>query len=209
MRDTLATSKYSLHEFPSGPRALKLANEDEESKTSIKGIATAPQHHVQQQLDVNNDTSSRPNSQVQSEHACSDSNTEVEAPSKREDNGQDARKTFEVQWDGADDPTDPKNMSKLRKWIIVLILSAGSTCVTCTSSMYTSTYDQLTSEFHISRVVATVGLSLFVIGLGLAPLVLAPLSEFYGKLFSFPLQNGRLPKDQMGSRWQRPELSKE
>lgn len=43
--------------------------------------------------------------------------------------------------------------------------------------MYTLTYAQLTREFHVSRVVATLGLSLFVIGLGVGPMVLAPLSE--------------------------------
>ena len=38
-------------------------------------------------------------------------------------------KQFEVQWDGSDDPMDPKNLSKGRKWMVVLIVSAGSTCV--------------------------------------------------------------------------------
>ena len=65
--------------------------------------------------------------------------------------------------------------------LIVAIVSSGSACVTCASSMYTLTYDQITTEFHISREVATLGLSLFVIGLGLGPMILGPLSEFYGR----------------------------
>ncbi len=93
----------------------------------------------------------------------------------------DPEKEYEVQWDGDDDPLNPRSFSKGRKWLIVSIVSAGSTCVTCTSSMYTSTYSQITEEFHISRIVATLGLSLFVIGLGLGPMVLGPLSEFYGR----------------------------
>jgi len=36
-------------------------------------------------------------------------------------------------------------------------------------------------EFHTSREIATLGLSLFVAGLGLGPMVLSPLSEFYGR----------------------------
>ena len=48
---------------------------------------------------------------------------------------------------------------------------------TCTSSLYTSTYDQITKEFHCSEIVATLGLSLFVMGLGIGPMVLSPLSE--------------------------------
>lgn len=52
---------------------------------------------------------------------------------------------------------------------------------TCTSSIYTSTYGQMTKEFHSSRIVATLGLSLFVMGLGVGPMALSPLSEFYGR----------------------------
>ncbi|TID20739.1 MFS general substrate transporter [Venturia nashicola] len=45
---------------------------------------------------------------------------------------------------------------------------------TCTSSLYTLTYDQITVEFGCSRLIATLGLSLFVTGLGLGPM-------FYGR----------------------------
>lgn len=111
-----------------------------------------------------------------------------EAPRKTEI-GEDPGKDFEVQWDGDHDPMNPRNMRTGRKWIVVAIVSAGSTCVTCTSSMYTSTYGQITQEFHVTRVVATLGLSLFVMGLGIGPMVLGPLSEFYGRrpiyVFSF------------------------
>ena len=49
------------------------------------------------------------------------------------------------------------------------------------SSVYTLTYDQITKELGCSTLVATLGLSLYVFGLGLSPMVLAPLSEFYGR----------------------------
>jgi MFS family permease len=49
------------------------------------------------------------------------------------------------------------------------------------SSMYTVIYEQIMPQFNSSREVATLGLSLFVGGLGLGPMVLAPLSEFYGR----------------------------
>lgn len=39
-------------------------------------------------------------------------------------------KAFEVQWEGGDDdPTNPRSMSRLRKWIIVLVVSSSSACV--------------------------------------------------------------------------------
>lgn len=97
------------------------------------------------------------------------------------DTAADAEKQFEVTWDGDDDPMNPRSMPKLRRWLIVLVVSASSVCVTCASSLYTTTYGQLITEFHTSREIATLGLSLFVVGLGIGPMVLSPLSEFYGR----------------------------
>ncbi|EFW22052.1 MFS multidrug transporter [Coccidioides posadasii str. Silveira] len=88
---------------------------------------------------------------------------------------------FVVGWDGPNDPDNPRNMTYARKWLIVIILAMGSLCVTCASSMYTMTYSQLTEEFGVSRLVATLGLSTFILGLGTGPLFLAPLSEFFGR----------------------------
>ncbi|KAK5553510.1 hypothetical protein LTR46_008485 [Exophiala xenobiotica] len=88
---------------------------------------------------------------------------------------------YEVRWDGKSDALSPRNMSFARKWLITSILSFSSFLVTCTSSIYTLTYDQLIDHFHTSREVATLGLSSFVIGLALGPMFLAPLSEFYGR----------------------------
>ncbi|EEH11407.1 conserved hypothetical protein [Histoplasma capsulatum G186AR] len=84
---------------------------------------------------------------------------------------------YTVKWDGHDDPDNPRNMKLARKWAAIAVLAVGSVCVTCASSLYTMTYAQLMEEFNCSRVVATLGLSFFILGLGLGPLVLAPLSE--------------------------------
>ncbi|OBT66962.1 hypothetical protein VE03_04212 [Pseudogymnoascus sp. 23342-1-I1] len=89
---------------------------------------------------------------------------------------------FIVGWDGGDaDPLSPRSRSNFQKWTIVLINSVAAGSVTCVSSIYTATYEQILPEFHTSRIVATVGLSLFIFGLGCGPMLLAPLSEFYGR----------------------------
>lgn len=110
---------------------------------------------------------------------------------------------FEVNWDGHDDPGCPRSMSKTRKWICTWVVSLGSLCVyvytshksylevrnvywdwlyrTCTSSIYTSTYKQVKAEWHVSQIVAIVGLSVFVGGLGIGPMFLGPMSEFFGR----------------------------
>ncbi|KAG9248040.1 major facilitator superfamily domain-containing protein [Calycina marina] len=88
---------------------------------------------------------------------------------------------YDVQWSGEDDPLNPRNMKVAKKWIVVIIVSLSSICVTCTSSIYTSTYTQITEEFGCTKLIVTIGLSLFIFGLGLGPMVLGPLSEFYGR----------------------------
>ncbi|KAF7858804.1 hypothetical protein EAF04_008847 [Stromatinia cepivora] len=94
----------------------------------------------------------------------------------------DEKDPFEVRFDRGDsDPMCPRSMAHGRKWLVVIIVSASSFCVTCASSMYTSTYAQLEKEFNCSREVATLGLSMFILGLGLGPMLLGPLSEFYGR----------------------------
>ena len=85
--------------------------------------------------------------------------------------------SFEVKFSGDEDPRSPKSLSTLRKWIIVLIVSSTSLCVACTSSLYTGTYTQVMEEFGSNLTVTTLGLSMFVVGLGLSPMILAPLSE--------------------------------
>lgn len=43
--------------------------------------------------------------------------------------------------------------------------------------MYGSIYDQVMQEFHCSEEVATLGLSFFVLGLAIGPMLFGPLSE--------------------------------
>jgi hypothetical protein len=51
-----------------------------------------------------------------------------------------------VEFDGADDPFDPKNFSNLKKWVVLIAVTHGAVVVTCASSLYvcsmgTSAYD--------------------------------------------------------------------
>ncbi|KAI2829577.1 hypothetical protein CBS147482_7959 [Aspergillus niger] len=97
---------------------------------------------------------------------------------------------YEVCWE-EDDPANPHAMASKRKWVIVSLVCTMTVCVCVTSSLYTTTYNQIMAEFHCSRTVATLGLSFYIAGLGWGPLVMSPLSEFYGRrpiyLVSLPL----------------------
>uniref|UniRef100_A0A8H7NQ59 Major facilitator superfamily (MFS) profile domain-containing protein n=1 Tax=Bionectria ochroleuca TaxID=29856 RepID=A0A8H7NQ59_BIOOC len=98
-----------------------------------------------------------------------------------EDDGPE-KNDFVVGWDqGSQDPLCPRRFNTMRKWIIVSIVSMASLCVTSASSIYGSTYAQMEAEFGNSRIVSTLGLSMFVLGISLGPMLLSPLSEFYGR----------------------------
>ncbi|CAN8098192.1 unnamed protein product [Discula destructiva] len=88
---------------------------------------------------------------------------------------------FEVYFEqGNADPWCPRSLPTPRKWLILVLATTGSFCVTCASSIYTSSYTQMDAELRCSHIVATLGLSMFVLGLALGP-VWSPLSEFYGR----------------------------
>ena len=116
----------------------------------------------------------------------------------------EAEPSFEVKFSGDEDPRSPKSLSTLRKWIIVLIVSSTSLCVACTSSLYTGTYAQVMEEFGSNPTVTTLGLSMFVVGLGLSPMILAPLSEVKRpSVFQF----SRLPEQRAAFAFSHPRRS--
>lgn len=93
----------------------------------------------------------------------------------REQDGPDSRVPVEL------GDEDPRQLSTARKWVIVLISSLVAHVVTAGSSIYTLAYDQFNSEWGTSRELSTAGLSLYTLAMGLGPLLVAPLSEFYGR----------------------------
>ncbi|KAM6524517.1 hypothetical protein FALCPG4_010127 [Fusarium falciforme] len=89
---------------------------------------------------------------------------------------------FEVVFGGGDaDPMSPRSMKTARKWLILSVLSGAGLCFTTASSIYSSTYAQMDAEFNCSRIVSTLGISTYVLGIGFGPMFLGPLSEFFGR----------------------------
>ncbi|PVH84279.1 MFS general substrate transporter [Cadophora sp. DSE1049] len=106
-------------------------------------------------------------------------------PDIQDQNHREQETSFEVTFDGLSDPFNPKSKSTARRWLICIIICTSSLCVTCASSIYGSTYAQIMPKFGVSRIVSTLGISFYNIGLGLGTIILAPLSEFYGRRFVY------------------------
>lgn len=76
---------------------------------------------------------------------------------------------------------DPQNLPLFKRWTAVLVISSASLCVTCASSIASFTETGISKEFGVAKELTVLGLSLFVLGLGLGPLLVGPLSEVYGR----------------------------
>lgn len=79
------------------------------------------------------------------------------------------------------DRQDAMNFSKGRKWAISILQSLSTFALTFASSVYASGIQGVMQRFDVSAEVATLGLSLYVLGFALGPLIWAPLSEVYGR----------------------------
>lgn len=65
-----------------------------------------------------------------------------------------------VEWDGPDDPENPQNFSRLRKWVITMILSTMTVWITFSSSVFSEATLVTAEEYHVSTEVTTLATSL-------------------------------------------------
>jgi hypothetical protein len=64
----------------------------------------------------------------------------------------------------ANDPRNPMNFSELRKWTLTALVAIATLSVSLVSSAYTGGIQEIMMQFHIGQEVATLGVSLFVLG---------------------------------------------
>ncbi|KAK6874740.1 Multidrug resistance protein 1 [Candida tropicalis] len=82
-----------------------------------------------------------------------------------------------VTWDGEDDPENPINWTGTQKGFFIFQISFLTTSVYMGSAVYTPGIEELMHDLGVERVVATLPLTLFVIGYGVGPLIFSPMSE--------------------------------
>jgi multidrug resistance protein len=91
---------------------------------------------------------------------------------------------YVVEWI-PNDPRNPMNWSQVKKWSITMAQAIATLAVAFVSTAYTGAIEEIIVEFGCSTEVATLGVSLFVLGFALGPLVWAPMSELYGRQILF------------------------
>lgn len=79
------------------------------------------------------------------------------------------------------DPRDPMLFATWYKWLLILTMAFATLAVSLCSSAFSGGLAQIIREFHSTQEVATLGLSLFVLGFAVGPLFWAPMSELFGR----------------------------
>lgn len=70
---------------------------------------------------------------------------------------------FVVTWI-ADDPRNPMNFSGVKKWTLTMVVATATLAVSLVSSAYTGGIQEIMADFDIGQELATLGVSLFVMG---------------------------------------------
>lgn len=79
------------------------------------------------------------------------------------------------------DPEDPKNWPTWYRLWAISTVSFSAWVVVLFSTSYTGAVPGLMEEFEVSKTYATMGLTTYLLGIAVGSLVVAPMSELYGR----------------------------
>ncbi|KAK6204782.1 multidrug resistance protein 2 [Scheffersomyces amazonensis] len=82
-----------------------------------------------------------------------------------------------VGWDGDDDPENPYNWPVHRKVFLLAEVAFLTVSVYMGAAIYTPGVNQIMEKFDIDQTKATLPLTMFVIGYGIGPMFLSPMTE--------------------------------
>lgn len=89
--------------------------------------------------------------------------------------------TTAADWSGPDDQANPQNWPLSVKTYHSVAIGLLSLAVTAGTSLITPSIRDIAKYFGVSEVAAILTLSLYVVGLGLGPIIAAPISETFGR----------------------------
>ncbi|POS76602.1 hypothetical protein DHEL01_v205009 [Diaporthe helianthi] len=134
-------------------------------------------------------TVSESNSETASKSGAGDVDTEaqvapitevdtIDTPTKSE-----APDSNIVDWDGPQDPNNPRNWIKGKKWAHIIMVSLFALVTNMAPTMCVPGTPLIIHDFHIaSTTVGVLAITIYVLGLAVGPMILSPLSEVYGRL---------------------------
>lgn len=96
-----------------------------------------------------------------------------------------AESPFLVDWLPSE-AANPYNWKKSYKWFVTAVVAISTLCIAFASSSYSTGVQSILREFPGTNLEEGIaGLSLYVLGFGVGPLLWAPVSEIYGRNVAF------------------------
>jgi hypothetical protein len=148
-----------------------------ETMAAVVGNGQDPAHHHQRPHDDTDESQSSLQSNVDLEKGGDEGALEDK---EAEDNSNTPPAVSEqpppkdpnlVEWDGPNDPENPLNWPRSKRWLLTVILATNTWMVTFASSISSSAVVPQAEEFGVATIVPTLATTLFVIGWGFGPLV--------------------------------------
>lgn len=121
----------------------------------------------------------RASSRVSSIHRCADPHYPASALALTLTKSEDPDAVY-IDW-ALDDPENPFNWPKTRKWLLVSVCFLFTACTAFNGCGYPSASFQAAHDLHTTQLVYLVGNTVFLFAVSITPLILAPLSEVYGR----------------------------
>lgn len=91
----------------------------------------------------------------------------------------------DLDYDNEQDPLNPFNWPSWKKWFVTFTIANTCLCVSLGSSLYVAAVPELMHKFHVSQTLTISGLTFYLLGLALGPVVAAPLSEIIGRRYIY------------------------
>ncbi|CAD6896307.1 unnamed protein product [Tilletia caries] len=88
---------------------------------------------------------------------------------------------FLVKFEYEDGDSDPRRWKSSKKWAVVLLTLTFSTWAQMVSSMYAPAAEATARDLGVGVVAARVGQAIFLYGMAVGPILMAPLSEDFGR----------------------------
>nr|A0A089FRP6.1 RecName: Full=MFS transporter prlG; AltName: Full=Pyrrolocin biosynthesis protein G [fungal sp. NRRL 50135]AIP87507.1 putative MFS transporter [fungal sp. NRRL 50135] len=102
----------------------------------------------------------------------------------------EAKNEEAVDWEGPDDPENPRNWNQGAKMTHVLLVSSFTLYSNLAAVMFAPGAQDLVAEFGItSTIVASLTVSIYILGYVFGPFLLASMSEIYGRLIIYHICN--------------------
>lgn len=94
---------------------------------------------------------------------------------------------YEVVFDGVDDQEDAVLLPNYRKWIVATTIALTLTCITCISLSWALASEDIQKHFGVGEVTCTLGILVYIWGLGTGGIFLSPISEYHGRKVVYTL----------------------